>query len=336
MSATPKYSIIIPVYNRPHEVEELLESLKDQSYKDFEVMIIEDGSTEPCDQVVQRYENKLNIKYHYKQNSGPGDSRNTGMSKASGQYLIFFDSDCIIPPDYFEKVNNHLAIHQLDAFGGPDNAHPLFSHFQKAVNHAMTSIITTGGIRGKKTNLDKFQPRSFNMGIKKEVYKKAGGFSDIHPGEDPDLSYRIMNAGFTTGLIENAFVYHKRRINFSKFIKQVYKFGIVRPILIKWYPDKFRITYLLPSFFLLFSICSVVLSWIISPVFIAPLPFIILVIFIEAIIKTKSLTISFLATIASLTQLYGYGYGFLKSAIQIHLFKRNERKAFPGFFFKTS
>lgn len=332
---TMKYSVIVPVFNRPKEVEELLESLAQQTYKDFEVVIIEDGSTETCEEVGRRYEKDLTIRYHYKQNSGPGDSRNVGMEKGTGEYLIFFDSDCIIPPHYFENVENYLAHDELDTFGGPDNAKSTFSDVQKAINYAMTSFITTGGVRGKKSKLDQFQPRSFNMGIKKEVYKKVGGFSDIHPGEDPELSYRIMNAGFKVGLIEDAYVYHKRRIDFSKFIKQVYKFGVVRIILMKWFPDKFKLTYTFPSIFLLGSIGLVLLSLVVSVYFLAPLLLLVLILFLDALARTKNLKVTLLAVLASFIQLYSYGWGFLKSAYRVMLLKKPEREAFVNFFFKN-
>ena len=328
-----RFTVVVPVYNRPIEVKELLESLKLQSSKNFDIILIEDGSTETCEDVVNEYLGMLDIKYFFKENTGPGDSRNVGMAKATGDYILFFDSDCIIPSDYFQKLESSLDKHSLDAFGGPDSADKSFTKVQKAINYAMTSIITTGGVRGKKNKFDNYQPRSFNMGISKEVYRKVGGFSDIHPGEDPDLSYRIMNAGFKIGLVEEAYVYHKRRIDFSKFIKQVYKFGIVRPILIKWYPDKFKLTYLLPSLFLLFSFLSVLLSSF-SVLATLPLLFISFVILVEALVKTKSISISILAILASFIQLYAYGFGFIKSAIQILVLKKNERKVFKDFFFE--
>lgn len=335
-NSMPKYSIIIPIYNRPDEAEELLESLAKQTYKNFDILMIEDGSTQDCSNIVKSYSNELDIKYHFKANSGPGDSRNVGMSMATGDYLIFFDSDCIIPPQYFEEVEKQLKETPFDAFGGPDSAHPDFSKFQKAVSYAMTSIITTGGVRGKKSKLDKFQPRSFNMGISKEVYKKVGGYIDVTPGEDPDLSYRIMNAGFKVGLIENAYVFHKRRIDFSKFIKQVYKFGVMRAVLIKWYPDKFKLTYTFPTLFLLGSLFLVILAIAINPLFLIPLAFITNILFFESIIKTRSLSISLLAVLASFIQLYSYGYGFLKSAILILGLKKEERIVFDNFFFDKS
>jgi len=329
----PKYSIIVPVFNRPNEAQELLESLNNQLFKDFEIILVEDGSTEPCKEIALKYAS-LNIHYFFKQNSGPGDSRNFGMEKATGEWLIFFDSDCIIPTHYFLWVEEHLAKNTLETFGGPDTAHESFTDVQKAINYTMTSFITTGGIRGKKNSLDQYQPRSFNMGVKKEVFKKVGGFSDIHPGEDPDWSYRIMNAGYKVGLIEKAYVYHKRRIDFSKFAKQVYKFGVVRIILMKWYPNKFKPTYLLPALFLLSSLLLLSASMVLSLFFILPLIALATLFFIDALMRTKHLKIALLAVFTSFTQLYCYGYGFLKSFLKVIVLKGEERSVLPEFFFK--
>ncbi|UXX80920.1 glycosyltransferase [Reichenbachiella carrageenanivorans] len=249
----PKYSIIIPVFNRPDEMREMLDSLQLQTTKPFEIILVEDGSDQKSDFLINEYD--LPIYYFYKSNTGPGDSRNFGMAKANGDYFLFFDSDCVLPSDYFEQLDKAISKAQPDAFGGPDAAHESFSNVQKSINYAMTSFFTTGGIRGGKKQLDKFQPRSFNMGLKKEVYEVIGGFSDIHPGEDPDLSFRIMRAGYKVSLIREAIVFHKRRIDFSKFIKQVYKFGVVRVILNQWYPDTQKLVYFLPSAFF----CGVIL-----------------------------------------------------------------------------
>lgn len=329
-----KFSVIIPVFDRPNEMEELLESLSVQTSKNFELLIVEDGSTIKSDFLIERFEKEIDIQYFYKANSGPGESRNYGMAKATGEYLVFFDSDCLIPNTYFEKVETFLAHTPLDCYGGPDSADDSFTNVQKAINYAMTSIFTTGGVRGKSNQLDKFQPRSFNMGFKKEVYDKVGGFSDIHPGEDPDLSYRIMNAGFSTGLIENAFVYHKRRIDFSKFIKQVYKFGVVRPILMKWYPEKTKIVYGFPSCFLIGSLGLVFMGVIYHVIFLLPFLIFIFLLLTDSLVKTKSFSISVMAVAASFIQLYSYGYGFLKSYVNIIILKKEERKVFPLFFFK--
>lgn len=332
----PKYSVIVPVYNRPVEVDDLLGSLASQTFTDFEVVLVEDGSTETCEDVVRKYVEQLRIDYYFKENTGPGDSRNVGMQKAHGEYLVFFDSDCIIPADYFQNVDDFLKQHpEVDAFGGPDDAHPSFSSVQKAINYSMTSLITTGGVRGRKKHLDNYQPRSFNMGISREVYLKVGGFSDIHPGEDPDLSYRIMNADFSIAFIEKARVYHKRRIDFSKFAKQVYKFGVVRTILHKWYPDKFKVVYTFPAIFLVGSVALILMS-VISWLFLVPLSLLVLLIFLECLVKTKSIVVSCLAIPASFIQLYWYGSGFIEGAVKIFMLRRNERESFAFLFFKKA
>lgn len=329
-----KYSIIIPVYNRPVEVEELLDSLLEQDYDNFELIIVEDGSAEPSLEVIKRYQDRLNIQYFFKENTGPGDSRNYGMAKATGDYIVLFDSDCLIPPNYFREVEKGLNVRKLDAFGGPDAAHESFSDVQKAINYAMTSFFTTGGIRGKEKNLDKFTPRSFNMGVSKEVYEKVGGFSDVHPGEDPDWSYRIMDEGFTTGLIPKAYVYHKRRIDFKKFRLQVYKFGVVRNILMQWHPTKFKPVFLLPTLFLLGSISLLVLAVFSSVWWLFPLGLLAGLLFADSLISTGKVEIAVRAVPASFMQLYGYGWGFLKGYVKIHLMGIPPREAFPKMFFK--
>lgn len=328
------FSVIIPVYNRPQEVEELLDSLSKQTQRNFELVIVEDGSTDDCKAVVERYASQLDIRYFYKDNSGPGDSRNFGMAKAKGDYLLFFDSDCLIPPHYFETVEAFLQKYPLDAYGGPDTAHESFTDTQKAINYAMTSVITTGGVRGKENKLDNYQPRSFNMGISRKVYETVGGFGDIHPGEDPDLSYRIMNAGFSIGLIADAYVYHKRRIDFSKFSKQVYKFGVVRNVLMKWHPRSWKMVYFFPTAFLLGSIGLILLALLWEAIFILPLLALLLIISVDALLKTGNLKITLMAIPATFIQLYNYGWGFLKGFWLIHVLKRPERKALPGFFFQ--
>lgn len=329
-----KYSIIIPVYNRPVEVEELLDSLLEQDYANFEVIIVEDGSTEPSLEVVKRYQDRIDIQYFFKPNTGPGDSRNYGMAKATGDYIVLFDSDCLIPSNYFREVEKGLNVRQLDAYGGPDAAHESFSVVQKAINYAMTSFFTTGGIRGKEKNLDNFTPRSFNMGVSKAVYEKVGGFSDVHPGEDPDWSYRIMDAGFKTGLIPKAYVYHKRRIDFKKFRLQVYKFGVVRNILMAWHPTKFKPVFLLPTLFLLGSVLLLILAVLSSVWWLFPLGLLAGLLFADALVTTGKLEIALRAVPASFMQLYGYGWGFLQGYVKIHLMGMAPREAFPGMFFK--
>lgn len=327
------FSLIVPVFNRPDEVEELLESLTKQTDADFEILIIEDGSSVPCKEVCDKYSNQLNIVYHFKPNSGPGPSRNFGMERANGNYFIIFDSDCLIPPQYIEKVRAALSTNYVDCFGGPDAAHESFSNTQKSINYVMTSFLTTGGIRGGNEALGKFQPRSFNMGIAKEVFEKVGGYGKIHPGEDPDLSFRIWKAGYKTALIKEAHVYHKRRIDFGKFSKQVYKFGVVRVILNKWHPGTSKITYWFPTVFsVVFSL--LVFGGIVLPIFTYLACAYLVLLFADSLLKTKNLEIAFGAVMAALIQFYSYGWGFLRAQWIINVQKQDEHQALPEFFFK--
>ena len=329
------FSLIIPVFNRPQEIDELLSSLILQNYqKPFEVVIIEDGSSTSCEDVVERYKYNLDISYYYKSNSGPGDSRNFGMLKAKGDYFIIFDSDCIIPPDYLNEVEKELNLNYVDCFGGPDKALDSFSDVQKAINFAMTSFITTGGIRGGSEKIDKFQPRSFNMGISKKAFESSGGFGKIHPGEDPDLSIRLWQLGFETKLFPKAYVYHKRRIDWSKFYKQVNKFGKARPILNEWYPKYSKITFYFPTLFLLGFLLSIATAFFKNYILLVVFTTYIEILFIVALLQTKSLKIGLLSVLATLIQFYGYGIGFLKSLVLIQIFKVKPQKAFPELFFK--
>ncbi|WP_026706412.1 glycosyltransferase [Flavobacterium soli] len=329
------FSLIIPVFNRPDEINELLESLVLSDFKqDFEIVVIEDGSTIPCKGIVDAYTNKLNITYFFKPNSGPGDSRNFGMRNAKGDYFIIFDSDCIIPKSYLTEVTKALNAKYVDCFGGPDKALDSFSDVQKAINFAMTSFLTTGGIRGGSEKLDKFQPRSFNMGISKIAFEKSQGFGNIHPGEDPDLSIRLWNLGFETRLFPDAYVYHKRRIDWSKFYKQVNKFGKARPILNSWYPKHNKLTFFFPTVFVIGFLIAVIALLIEIPVFIYCYGIYLVLLFITALINTKSLKIAVLSLVAVTIQFYGYGIGFLKSFVLVQLLKRKPQEVFPELFFK--
>ena len=331
------FSFIVPVYNRPNEVDELLQSLSLLDYQaPFEVVIVEDGSTMSAEQVVDGYRNKLDITYLKKDNSGPGSSRNYGMERAKGNYFIVLDSDCIIPPQYLGLVDAALNKDYVDCFGGPDAAHTSFSQVQKAINYAMTSVLTTGGIRGSKKAVGKFQPRSFNMGISKQAFEKTQGFGNIHPGEDPDLTFRIWEAGFKTKLIPEAYVYHKRRIDWGKFYTQVKKFGMVRPILNQWYPDTAKITYWFPSLFSLGLLCSFVLMFFgfLTPIAIYLLYFGVL--FVHSYIENKSVKVAFLSLIAVTIQFFGYGFGFLKNSLLLAFSEKDPQILFPKLFFKNA
>jgi len=329
----PQYSVIIPVFNRPEEMKEMLDSLVNQTVKDFEVIIVEDGSTVKSEHLISKYESELQIRYFFKENTGPGDSRNYGMERAFGNYFLFFDSDCVLPKDYFEYMGEGVAKQEPDAFGGPDAAHESFSLVQKAINYSMTSFLTTGGIRGGTHQLDKYQPRSFNMGISKKVFDRVGGFSDIHPGEDPDLSFRIIKEGFKISLIPKAFVYHKRRINFMNFIVQVYKFGVTRVILNRWHPLSGKLVYFFPSMFLLILFLAILSATLWLSFLLIPFAIYASLIFIDSLFNRNGLVVSALAILAAFCQLCGYGYGFLKAQICLNIFGQKERLAFPSFFF---
>jgi glycosyltransferase involved in cell wall biosynthesis len=330
-----QFSFIIPVFNRPDEIQELLQSFTElKTNEDYEIVIVEDGSTTSSKEVVESFNNKLHISYFFKENSGPGDSRNYGMKHAKGNYFIILDSDCILPSNYLEEVTKSLKSDYVDCFGGPDTAHKSFTNLQKAINFSMTSFITTGGIRGNKNSVNRFQPRSFNMGISKKAFEDSKGFGRIHPGEDPDLTIRLWNLGYKTKLIPKAVVFHKRRISWQKFYKQVYKFGMARPILNLWHPSTKKITYWFPSLFCFGFFAAMVLfliniKWVLL-VFI--LYFIIA--FILALISTKNLLVSLLSLLAILVQFIGYGYGFLKSTILLKISNKNPETIFPELFFK--
>lgn len=328
------YSFVIPVYNRPEEIDELLQSLTQQLYtKDFEVVVVEDGSTETCEKVVEKYHPYLNISYYFKSNSGPGDSRNYGMQFAKGSYYIILDSDCIVPQDYLNEVDAFLEVNYVDCFGGPDRAHESFSDIQKAINQSMTSFLTTGGIRGGSEKLGRFQPRSFNMGISQKAFEASGGFGKIHPGEDPDLSIRLWNLGFKTALIPNAYVFHKRRIDWEKFQQQVNKFGKARPILNKRYPKYNKFLYWFPALFSIGFVVALLLNLFGFHWFLVFYVLYFLVLFIESLIQTKSIKIAFLTINAVAIQFFGYGAGFLRSYYLLNIRKQSPETAMPEMFF---
>ncbi|WP_298897034.1 glycosyltransferase [uncultured Psychroserpens sp.] len=331
-----QFSFIIPVFNRPDEVQELLSSFSSlDGDLSFEIVIVEDGSSIDCKTIVENFDD-LNIAYYYKENSGPGDSRNFGMQKAKGNYFIILDSDCLLPKQYLTIVNNYLSSNFVHCYGGPDAAHSSFTDLQKAINFAMTSFITTGGIRGGRISGDKFQPRSFNMGLSKEAFLKSGGFGVIHPGEDPDLSIRLNNLGYETILINEAYVYHKRRISWKKFYQQVHKFGLVRPILNKWHPKTSRLTYWFPTLFSIGFIVSIVLFLLDYQFFLGIYIFYLALAFILAYTKTLNLSVAIQSILAIFIQFFGYGYGFLKSTFAISVLNKRPEQRFPKLFFKNA
>ena len=366
-----KYSIIVPVYNRPDEVDELLQSLTQQTFRDMEVIIVEDGSSLPCEDVVHRYAGKLPLRYYKKENSGPGQTRNYGAEHSQGEYLIFLDSDCVLPPGFLQSVEDELSIVNsqlsIDSWGGPDRAHDSFTPVQKAISYSMTSFLTTGGIRGGKKQMDKrFYPRSFNMGIRSSLYRQLGGFSSMRFGEDIDLSLRIYESGASCRLFPEAWVWHKRRTDFKKFFKQVHNSGIARINLMKRHPGSLKLVHTLPAVFT-FGVFLLLLLFLTGLAFtgiglwtgffgakgcnmglvvayfgtalmllaLSPLLLFALIVFIDSSIRNKNIKIGFLSIWASFIQLIGYGTGFLRAWWLRCVCRRNEElQAFKDNFYK--
>ena len=337
-----RYSVIVPVFNRPEEVNELLASLCRQTLKDFEVIIVEDGSDVESRDVCQQYANRLDIIYYAKENGGPGLARNTGAEHASGEYLIILDSDVVLPEGYLQAVDDELRRQPADAFGGPDAAHPDFTPVQKAISYSMTSFFTTGGIRGGKKKLDKFYPRSFNMGIRRDVYSQLGGFSRMRFGEDIDFSYRICESGHSTRLFPEAWVWHKRRTDFRKFYRQVYNSGIARINLEKRHPGTMKAVHLLPAVFTVGTLALVFLSavgfvagvcWLMLLPWV-PIVLYALIIFADSALKSRSLRVGLLSVPAAFVQLMGYGMGFIKAWWKRCVKKGDEFAAFERNFYK--
>ena len=346
-----KYSIIVPVYNRPDEVDELLESLSNQTHRDFEVIIVEDGSVKTCKDVCDKYADILALHYYAKENSGPGQSRNYGAERANGEYMIILDSDVVLPKGYVEAIDKTLssAKEEIAAFGGPDASHPSFTPVQKAISYSMTSFFTTGGIRGGKAKLDKFYPRSFNMGIRRDVYLQLGGFTKMRFGEDIDFSYRIVEAGYRPRLFPEAWVWHKRRTDFKKFFRQVYNSGIARINLEKRHPGTMKLVHLLPTVFTVGVIALILISavgralmhyvdrdqfyWMCFAPWI-PIILFSLLICIDSTIKNRSLRVGLLSVPAAFVQLMGYGLGFIESWWKRCVLKQDEFQAFEKTFYK--
>lgn len=328
-----RYSVIIPVYNRPDEVNELLQSLVEQHYNDFEVIIVEDGSSVPCKTIADAYSDRLTIHYFEKPNSGPGQTRNYGAERSHGEYLLILDSDCIIPPGYFEAIDQELQNKPADAFGGPDRAHSSFSDMQKAINYSMTSFFTTGGIRGGKKKMDKFYPRSFNMGVRRTVYQALGGFSDMRFGEDIDFSIRIFKGGYSCRLFPGAWVYHKRRTDLKKFFKQVHNSGIARINLYKKYPESLKVVHLLPAVFTL-GVAFLLIGSLFCLYSLLPILLYAVLVCIDSSLQNHSLRIGIYSIAAAFIQLIGYGTGFWRAWWQRCVLGRDTFEAFKKNFYK--
>ncbi len=329
-------SIIIAVFNRKDELFELLNSLSHQSDKDFEVIVVDDGSKIDLRPTIEMFQEMLNIQYFRKENSGPGLSRNYGARRAKNDWLVFVDSDVIVEQDYIENIKKNILTIPCDAFGGADKAHRGFNLMQKAISYSMTSVFTTGGIRGNKSAVTKFQPRSFNMGVRKSAFEKVGGFSEMRIGEDPDLSMTLWENGFTTAFFDNIGVYHKRRTDFGKFSKQVYQFGCARPILNQRHPKYVKFTFAFPSLFLIGYVLGFIEYFFLGRGLILSLyGLYTILVFFHALFKTKNISIASMAVISTYIQMFSYGYGFLKSWFLLNILRMKPQEAFPSHFHQS-
>ncbi len=332
----PTISIVVAIFNRKDELFELLNSLSHQTDKDFEIIIVDDGSKIDLKPTIHSFDGILDIKYFRKDNSGPGLTRNYGAKRASNDWLVFVDSDVIVEKDYIENIKKSIITNPCDAFGGADKAHKGFNIMQKAISYSMTSVFTTGGVRGNKKAVSKFQPRSFNMGVKKSVFEKVGGFSEMRIGEDPDLSMTLWENGFTTAFFDTIAVYHKRRVDFGKFSKQVYQFGCARPILNQRHPNYVKISFAFPTLFLLGYVLGFIEYFTINKGFILSCyGFYTMIIFFHALLVTKNIAIAAMAIISTYIQMFSYGYGFFKSWVLLNIFKMKPEDAFPKHFYKN-
>ncbi|MGB1040230.1 MAG: glycosyltransferase [Flavobacteriales bacterium] len=319
-----KFSLIVPVYNRPDEMEELLGSLKKQDFTNFELVVVEDGSSIKSEEICNKFKSDFSISYFYKENEGPSIGRNFGAQKANGEYLIFTDSDCILPSNYLSTIAGELTP-EIQGYGGPDESHPDFNDMQKAISYSMTSFLTTGGIRARKKNEKNYVLRSFNMTILKEAFLNMGGFptTKLHPGEDTIFGIDFLKAGYKTKIISEAHVYHKRRNSIKSFYKQIFNFGKVRYLITKLYPKTFKITFLFPTCFVLFALFSVLISpWTLLPLCVLGLY--ILAIFVDSTIRNKSIIVGWLSAYTTLTQFIGYHIGFSRTVWKVEIKKEDE------------
>jgi cellulose synthase/poly-beta-1,6-N-acetylglucosamine synthase-like glycosyltransferase len=320
------YSIILPTFGRPDEVENFLESISLQQNKNFEVIIVDGSLDDILHPVIDKYKPIVDLKYLHEKSLGASESRNLGCTKAKGDFLVFIDSDCVVPPDYFVKVEEFLKLNpKIDAYGCPDAADESFSNLQKAINYAMTSMLTTGGIRGKKKHVGKFQLRGFNMGIRSESFFAVGGYSGMQVAEDIDLSMRLQKAGYQTALIPEAFVYHRRKATLYKFFRQLYFHGKGRIDLHLKHGDALKMVHLLPSFFVLYLFTGIISAFFFKTIFLLFLIsflFYILAVFLNALISNHSMSVGFLSIVTSLELLIAYGLGVWRNIIYRMVLKK--------------
>lgn len=333
------FSVIIPTFNRRDEVHDLLISLQKQTFdhQRFEVIIVDDGSTDGTNHLVESMRSSVDFRLRFFQqdHAGPGLARNLGMTQAAGEYFLFIDSDCLADERWLEGLANAIEQEQPLAFGGPDGVLPEFSPLQKAIDYAMTSFLTTGGMRGHtRKRLAKFYPRSYNMGIHRSIFAKLGGMNNLRHGQDLEFSRRIVASGAKVIYIPAAIVYHKRRTSLQKFFRQIFNWGVARINLTKidqaileplhFMPavgaDTFIVLTILAPFC---RICRYL--WLLS----SGAGLLILgVIVIDAYRRYRQVKPALLAPLVALTQVFAYGFGFTAAYIWRIILGKEE---FTGF-----
>jgi len=341
----PKYSIIIPCFNRADEVAELLESISQLKFDpaQFEIIISDDGSTDNTKKLVEQNKSKLqcDLIYLTQNNSGPGAARNHAMENANGDFFIFIDSDVTLSADWLFHIDLTLVEKKADAFGGPDSYREDFSPFLKAVNYSMTSFITTGGLRGKKgKKLARFYPRSFNMGLSRELWKKIGGFGSLRHGQDIEFSHRIIESGAQVIFIDQAVVYHKRRTNLRRFYKQVFNWGVARINLYKINKKMLEPLHSIPAVLTFVAVTLLVLSLIFDLIktivlwgFSAGI-LILIYSMIDSIRIYKSIKPALWLPLVMPAQVLGYGFGFIYNAVRRIVLDKDEKVGFKKSYYK--
>ena len=340
-----KYSIIVPSFNRADEIEELIGSITRLKFdrERFELVIVDDGSTDHTLNLLEKYKNEIgdNLVYFTQKNQGPGAARNTGMSKAKGDFFIFVDSDCTVPENWLTEIDISAQANRADAFGGADTYSDDFSPLLKAINYSMTSFITTGGLRGKKgKKLAKFYPRSFNMGLTRQLWEKIGGFGSLRHGQDIEFSNRILKSGAVVVFVEKASVFHKRRTNIRRFYKQVFNWGVARINLYKIDNTMLEPLHALPALITLLTILTIILSLVFSPLRILVYAGLILALIIlgvsmlDAIRMYKQLKPALLLPLIMPAQIFGYGLGFIYNYTRRIIFNKKEKIGFKKSYYK--
>lgn len=225
-TANPTFSVIIPTYERPAQLTKCLESITHLNYpKDkFEVIVVDDGSEDPPETIVEAYTEKLDIKLYTQINAGPAGARNTGSEKANGKFLAFTDDDCEPDPDWlnaFEKEFNKdpkifLGGHTVNSLS--DN--PYSTASQELINYLYSYY------NADRNNASFFA--SNNIAVRADLFKKIGGF-DVTTlratAEDRELSDRWVYEGNKMTYTIDAIVFHSHAMSLRQFWRQHFNYG---------------------------------------------------------------------------------------------------------------